>query len=247
MTSRAQIRFWSASALGAGALHVVVGAAMILRVDSASAPALPPPAALVVELTELPPAAPPVPLNELPVGPESVEHAPREPPPRQEPEFEPPPEVETAVAPEVVVNTDSEPERESEEQSPATITAAPEAIQAPADQRVAARLAGAVSAAPSDAEQAWESLLLAHLERNKRYPGAAQRKRQEDVIHVRFVMDREGRVIEHTIQRSRGFPLLDREVTELLERSQPLPSPPAEVEGGKVEMIVPVEFFMRRR
>ncbi len=62
---------------------------------------------------------------------------------------------------------------------------------------------------------------------------------------MRFAVDRNGKVLDFEIERSRGYELLDREVVALLERSSPLPPPPQEVEGERVEVVVPVEFFIR--
>lgn len=132
----------------------------------------------------------------------------------------------------------------------------------PARPQVSAQAAPAVppapqAAAPTEAapnsltrtagQANWESQVLAHLERNKRYPAAARLRRQEDVIYVRFVVDRQGQVSNVRIVRSQGFPLLEEEVHNLLRRAAPLPPVPPDIHGDSVELLVPVEFFMRGR
>lgn len=67
------------------------------------------------------------------------------------------------------------------------------------------------------------------------------------MTHVRFVMNREGRVLSSRIERSSGHPALDRAALDMLTRAQPLPTPPAEVAGAQIELVVPVEFFVRGR
>lgn len=80
----------------------------------------------------------------------------------------------------------------------------------------------------------------------KRYPVAAERRGQQGVPYVRFVMDRSGRVLSSRLERSSGVSALDREAVDLPRRAQPLPAAPADVAGDTIEMVVPIEFFLRR-
>lgn len=64
---------------------------------------------------------------------------------------------------------------------------------------------------------------------------------------MRFVMNREGRVLTARVERSSGHPALDRAALDMLTRAQPLPRPPAEVLAEPIELVVPVEFFVGRR
>jgi protein TonB len=93
----------------------------------------------------------------------------------------------------------------------------------------------------------WQGLLLAHLDKHKRYPRDAQFRRQQGVPYIRFVMDREGRVLSSVLERSSGFVSLDREAVDLPRRAQPLPKPPDDVEGATIELVVPVEFSVVTR
>jgi periplasmic protein TonB len=76
----------------------------------------------------------------------------------------------------------------------------------------------------------------------KRYPRAAQDPRQQGTAHLRFALDRHGRVLSFRLDRSSGVPALDEEVTSLIQRAQPLP--PAEVPGERFELVLPVEFSL---
>jgi protein TonB len=98
---------------------------------------------------------------------------------------------------------------------------------------------------PSNAPPTWRGLLLGHLERHKRFPREAQWRRQQGVVYLRFTMDRQGRVLSAKIERSAGFAALDEETLALIYRAQPLPPPPDDVPGDPLELIVPVQFFMR--
>lgn len=60
--------------------------------------------------------------------------------------------------------------------------------------------------------------------------------------YIRFVMDRAGKVLSSRLERSSGFPDLDREAVALPKRAQPLPKPPNDKPGDTIELVVPVEF-----
>ncbi|WP_380596477.1 energy transducer TonB family protein [Steroidobacter flavus] len=97
----------------------------------------------------------------------------------------------------------------------------------------------------SQAEQTWEAQVLAALERKKRYPAAALRHKDEDTVYVHITIDRTGRVLDARIERSVGIRMLDEEAVQLAHRASPLPSPPESVEGERIELVIPVEFFIR--
>ncbi|MCG2840657.1 TonB family protein [Sandaracinobacter sp. RS1-74] len=113
-------------------------------------------------------------------------------------------------------------------------TAAPSTMPAPPAPQVA-----------SNAHDTWEGRVLAALHKERRYPRAAMARRQQGVPYIRFVMDREGKVLSSRLERSSGFPELDREAVALARRASPLPKPPDDKPGDTLELVVPVEFFMR--
>ena len=231
-----------------GFAHAAVLAGLLVQIQFGSrSPAMAP---MVVEIAPTPVSmvAPP---TEIPPGPEQVEARLVKKPVTPQPKlpFDPPPEIKTARPPEVLVQKQPEevPDELLEKEKQIDMTTATPTAVAPPDDKMAAQVDGATRTVPSSAEQNWESRLLATMERNKRYPGLAQQRSQEDVIYVRFAVDRTGKVLDYEIQRSRGYELLDREVVALLQRSSPLPAPPDEVEGERVEVVVPVEFFIKPR
>ncbi|WKZ32032.1 MAG: TonB family protein [Thermodesulfobacteriota bacterium] len=91
----------------------------------------------------------------------------------------------------------------------------------------------------------FETRLLAHLERNKRYPRDARLRRQEGVVYLRFVMNRRGDVVSLDIERSSGISSLDHESMALLRRSEPLPALPMEIASEQLELVVPIFFSLR--
>lgn len=187
--------------------------------------------AFEVELVRL--QAPPRPPSEQPPGPQQTEAAaaPASPAPPIQPRLQ------------AVVPSDIEPLHLTPEPLPRlAVSAAP-----PAPQTTAPPSRPSPPAAVAASARTWEGALLAHLERRKRYPVEARAQRREGVAHVRFTMDREGRVLSARLERSSGHVVLDHEAVALLHRAQPLPKPPPDVAGDPISLTVPVEFFIGRR
>ncbi|NDW07587.1 energy transducer TonB family protein [Jiella pacifica] len=88
----------------------------------------------------------------------------------------------------------------------------------------------------------WQSRLMAHLERRKRYPAGARSRRQEGTAYVRFRIDDAGNVLSVSLARSSGFPILDDAVLSLVRRASPVPAPPPGVDRT---ITAPVRFSVR--
>lgn len=223
-------------------LGVHGGAAAALFLGFSTAVKAPPPAAMVVELASLP-SAPPIPPSLAPPAPKQDEARPK--PVEDKLKIPPLPKLAFAIKPEVAVPLKPlQDEKKPIADKPADETTRPATPQAPLKDAPKAPAIGAPSDQPSTAEQSWEARVLAALERKKRYPGDAQRQGQEDVIYVRIGVDRNGRVVDSQIRKSRGYPLLDSEVMALVQRASPLPAPPKDVSGDPVMLLVPVDFFL---
>jgi len=262
---------WTGSfALVLAAHAAAIGAA--LSWAEVTVPYSPPPAAMMLELAPMP-AAPETMPNDAPPAPDLREAIPEpeEPPPVdlkpmpiKLPDAELPPPVEIPP-PEAIVIPLPPPEppppvdlkpppkpkprpvekpKPREKKPPAT-AAAPQATpeQAP---RAAAPTKGATPEPQSAGLPTWKGLLLRHLERHKRYPAEAQRHRQEGVVYVRFTLSRDGRVLASRIQRASGVSSLDQEGLDLLQRAQPMPPFPSDQPGESMELIVPIQFSLRR-
>jgi periplasmic protein TonB len=91
----------------------------------------------------------------------------------------------------------------------------------------------------------WESELVAHIERFKRYPAAARDKGQQGVAQVAFTIDHQGHLLSSHIVQSSGSPLLDQETLAMLARAQPMPTPPGKVPDSQLYFVVPVFFTIR--
>jgi protein TonB len=116
-----------------------------------------------------------------------------------------------------------------------------EASGAPSTLQVASAARAVASGPPPD----YLTSLRAWIERHKQYPRMAQLRRQQGTALLKFTMTRDGRVLTHSVARSSGHTVLDREVEELIERASPLPAMPADMTQDRLEVVVPVEFALR--
>jgi len=199
-------------------------------------------AALHLVMVELlppaPPAAVPPELSQPPPPPARTQPVPK---PSPKPELRP--EIIPAAI-DVVVEAEPEPEVLAASAS-AAITPAQAATRTAS--APAASAAAAPAASTQQALSLWQAQLLAHLQRYRRYPRQAERQRQQGVSHVRFLVDRQGRISQPQIERASGHRLLDEETLATVRRASPVPPPPPDVSGNPVEVVVPVSFYLRRR
>jgi protein TonB len=199
-----------------------------------------PPEASVASAPE--PATPPA---EAAPEPSPPPEAAQEPPPPPEAEA-PPPEPEPPVAerpplpaepppppPQVKVVEPPKPV------APLPVAPKPVARAKPAvPPRVAAPSAGSTAEAPNAAAPAqpaaeppiapdWERALAGWLEAHKIYPELARRRGVEGSVGLRFTTDRSGRVLNVSLTRSAGSPVLDAAAEALVRDATLPPFPPA--------------------
>ena len=164
---------------------------------------------------------------------------------------------------------DDRPEAAKPAQSPARVQTATPAVQLPVRQppifRTVAIARPAIPAAISppaikpsapapapspapakvtDPDVNWESRVLAHIDRHKRYPRMIGSRRPEGTVFVVFTLDRQGGVTNPRIERSSGNAALDNEAIATVRRAAPLPPVPDDRQAP-VETSVPIEFHHR--
>jgi protein TonB len=89
------------------------------------------------------------------------------------------------------------------------------------------------------------SLLQAWLEKHKEYPRAARQRRVEGTVLLYFVVDRGGQVRADRIEKTSGHRLLDDEAEAMIKRANPLPPIPDAMNRDRLEIVVPVQFFLK--
>jgi protein TonB len=189
-----------------------------------------------------------------------------EPPPVETPQELPPPETPQTVAaiphvrpdvplPEPTPPPQLQPRQASPKPPPAPRKPDPrprtkkpppaQAAQAAAQSPVPAASRAGISAEASAAQASWRELLMAHLQRNKRYPGGPQQRREQGTATLSFTMDRAGRVVERHLAQSSGNAELDAEVLAMITRAQPLPAFPPSMTQARMTLNVPIRFSLR--
>lgn len=191
-------------------------------------PLVAPPALTIVNLQSY--EAPPKPVREVPEGPEQVQQEKQK--PREQERPDPVPEI-VVPQPSPVTQPVLPPVERSTVVDPVPETTAPKSLPAPPSNR-----------ASSNTDATWQALLLAHLEKHRRYPARARAARQQGVVHVSFRMNRQGQVLSSSVLRSSGHAALDQAAIDTLRRAQPLPRIPDD-RPDVVELTIPVEFFTR--
>ena len=242
---------WSGSLSLVFLLYLAI---IMIAINWRAAPYLaytPPMAAMAVELAMMP-IAPSIAISDK--KPTLIKKVIKQPEPEPEPIIEELPEIpviEKAAATlspkpkkkKIIKDTkpqkDVEPEQ-TEESTPTTNFDTPEESSVPA-----APSQGALSMNSPNAAATWQTILLNHLEKYKRYPRQARRRGQEAVVRVSVKMNRDGSVIEHHLTRLCPYKSLNKETLALIRRAQPLPPPPIEIAGSMVEFVVPVAFSLR--
>lgn len=210
---------WSGCFAAVIGLHIAA-ALLFVAWKNLVPPPEPPPPAILIDMAPLPAPKP------LPPPP-APKVKPPEPKPVQKPVRKPVLlKEELPVAP-----SDAELEAAPK---PVPVQAAPAATTTPAP-------APAVSAA---AKASYEALLLAHLEKHKRYPPEARMRRHQGVAYIQFTIDRQGKVLNYKLYRSANSRHLDDEVLALIVRAQPLPPIPADRPENTLDFVVPVQFTL---
>jgi periplasmic protein TonB len=228
-TTAADLRRWAASAAVVVAIHAG-GALMLTRWvepvagDEGTA-------TVAVDLAPFTTPQPDAQQQDVAPGPlqQQAESPPEPPPPKpeekKEEKAEPPPE---APAPEVVLPRESEKPLEPPKEQPAPPV--PETTAPPRPRPSAAQVSS------------WHRQIAMKIERHKRYPTAAQARRETGTARVAFTIDREGQVLTSRVVTSSGSTALDQETIATLRRAQPFPPPPAGMPDATFDFVVPIRF-----
>ena len=219
-----ETRRWGLSAALVLAAHLVPLTALALWLKPALMVPPPPPTAVMIDMSPAKPAPAPQP---------QPEQKPRPVVTQQTPKAVTLPRLPTVAN--AAVTLPADPPRQPSPAPPTTATAAPPA---------APPQASSPPTPPSNALPNWQGQVLGRLEKFKQYPEDARFHHQQGVAYLRFTMNRQGQVLSASIDRSSGNAALDAEALALVRRAQPLPKPPADVPGDRLELVAPIEFSL---
>jgi protein TonB len=210
------IQGWGEAPPSVAAEEIVIST-MLVRVRGSDLPAHPPAAASV-------PSAPP--------------RGPSPPPPETDtPVFTPRPPPAPAAAPPA--------EATAQTRSPPAAVATTDQPSARVTEQTGSRDGLEVRARHGSSED-YASRLKVWLETHKVYPKRSRVRREEGVVQLHFVVDRQGRLLGGDILRSSGHTALDAEALAMLDRSNPFPAAPHHVRGERIEVSTPVAFSLDR-
>lgn len=231
-----------------GSLAIVLGVhvvAMLLTLNWSVPQAIElPPAAMMVELAPLPEPAPPPPPKAAPQPPAPVEEPPL-------------PKLAEAPKPKIAIPKPPKPKAKPQPPKPEKKPEPPKEAP-PTEQTVDAPPSNTPpqkSAAPapsiasnSKALPTWQSDLLRHLAKYKRYPEDARRRGLQGINRLRFVVDAEGKVVSYSMAGGSGSAALDRATLEMIRRAGTVPKPPPELlNNGTIEVVAPFVYSLDRR
>jgi protein TonB len=94
--------------------------------------------------------------------------------------------------------------------------------------------------AQTDSVKEWYKQVALRLSSYKRFP--PQAVGLTGAAKVSFVLDRNGGLISCWLEESAGHRVLDEESLALIERSQPFPAPPPELDGDRQTLSIPLVF-----
>ncbi len=130
----------------------------------------------------------------------------------------------------------------SQQSVAAEATATPNSENVPQGSRSVAPAQG-VGESARLARLTWQKELIAHLNKNKRYPAGRERKTAE--ILVGFVLDRMGHVLSESIVKGSGDQAFDQAALAMVRRSDPVPQPPPGVADEGLSFTLPVIFRVK--
>jgi protein TonB len=97
--------------------------------------------------------------------------------------------------------------------------------------------------AQTDTVEEWRKQIVIRLCAIKRFPPGALG--QTGTAKVGFVLDRRGRLVSHWLEESTGSQPLDLESLAIVERAQPFPVPPSELDETPLRISAPFVFAAR--
>jgi periplasmic protein TonB len=256
LTRPVPARLWVFAGLGALAIHAACVALAVAHLRGDDEEALGAPAIEIgVELM-----APRTEASDLPPGPESDASA-ASPAVQQQKAV-----TEQSELPKDTPTETEDPDRivtQNDNVKPKKDEPVVAAVTAPSEQSIAAEATAApslaaVPAAPQSVAPAqgigesanrirlsWQKELSAHFDRHKRYPADRANKAAE--IVVSFVLDRTGHILSSSIVRGSGDTSFDQAALAMLQRSDPVPAPPALVADEGLSFTLPVVFRVKGR
>ena len=94
-------------------------------------------------------------------------------------------------------------------------------------------------------QASYEKVIVALLEKHKRYPKQALRRKTQGIATLRLSIAQSGQVLQSKLASSSGSEVLDAEVLRMVERASPFPKMPERLRMAQVKYLIPISFVLR--
>jgi len=242
---------WLMAAIIVLALHIGIGAYLILTRHIGMPPGQPPDA-VMINLAPVTASPPPQPQQEeAKPQPQPIERVPEEPAVMSTP-LPPPPPIPTILEtpvlpppqPKPVPEKREEPKKEVQKKEVQKQKVEKEKHHQERSTQARELARHATAPAPGFSGQSmasWESEVLARINAAKRYPEEARAAHETGTATLSFVVTADGRIAGAHLARSSGSSSLDRETVAMVSRIGQLPPPP----NGRAAISVPIRYSFR--
>ncbi len=104
---------------------------------------------------------------------------------------------------------------------------------------------GPTAAEIEAAKGKYKRLLLAAMNRHKKYPRIAKSRGWQGKVIIQFNLDRNGNILSKNIIQSSGHKSLDKAALKMAEKAAPFPKPPSVLQGDRFNIKVPIPFKLK--
>lgn len=93
----------------------------------------------------------------------------------------------------------------------------------------------------------YKRMLLAAMNRHKKYPRIAKSRGWQGKVIIQFNLDRNGNILTKSVVQSSGHKSLDKAAIKMAEKAAPFPKPPSVLQGDNFNIKVPIPFKLKER
>ena len=90
----------------------------------------------------------------------------------------------------------------------------------------------------------YSAKLRAHISKYKSYPRIAQVRGWQGEAIIEAEIKGDGSLVNAKVSRSSGFPVLDKEAMQMMQRSIPFPIPPETLKNNTFKIFIPIAFSL---